>query len=96
MQESIYDKFMEMFLAKTAALKVGDPFNPETFQGPQISKTQYNVSRIISCAPTRLNLVADAPFYLFPLSESWPTSRPERTRERPSSPEETSTERRSV
>lgn len=43
-QEGIYDKFMKLFLEKTAALKVGDPFNPETFQGPQISKTQYNVS----------------------------------------------------
>ncbi|KAH8926104.1 putative indole-3-acetaldehyde dehydrogenase [Atractiella rhizophila] len=45
-QESIYDKFMEKFVAHVKTLKVGDPFHPDTFQGPQVSKLQYD--RIMS------------------------------------------------
>lgn len=41
-QESIYDKFMETFTAKVKALKVGDPFKPDTFQGPQVSQLQFD------------------------------------------------------
>jgi aldehyde dehydrogenase (NAD+) len=40
-QESIYDKFVEAFKERTAKNKVGDPFHPETFQGPQVSQVQY-------------------------------------------------------
>ena len=36
-QESIYDKFMQAFDKKVQALKVGNPFAEDTFQGPQVS-----------------------------------------------------------
>jgi aldehyde dehydrogenase (NAD+) len=41
-QEGIYDKFIELFKeqVKTTS-KVGDPFKDSTFQGPQVTKTQY-------------------------------------------------------
>ncbi|KAF2254680.1 aldehyde dehydrogenase-like protein [Trematosphaeria pertusa] len=41
-QEGIYDKFVEAFkeyVSKTSV--VGDPFKDDTFQGPQVTKTQY-------------------------------------------------------
>lgn len=41
-QESIYDKFMEKFTEKVKSLKVGDPFKPDTFQGPQVSQLQFD------------------------------------------------------
>jgi aldehyde dehydrogenase (NAD+) len=41
-QDGIYDKFVERFKARAAANKVGDPFSAETFQGPQVSKLQYD------------------------------------------------------
>jgi aldehyde dehydrogenase (NAD+) len=41
-QDGIYDKFIERFKARAAANKVGDPFSAETFQGPQVSKLQYD------------------------------------------------------
>ena len=43
-QEGIYDEFLKRFTEKARSLKVGDPFHPETFQGPQVSETQFNVS----------------------------------------------------
>ena len=46
-QEGIYDEFMKRFLEKTRSIKVGDPFSPETFQGPQVSEIQFNVSHLI-------------------------------------------------
>lgn len=46
-QEGIYDKFVEAFKAQIkAASIVGDPFKEDTFQGPQVTKTQYD--RILS------------------------------------------------
>ncbi|MCJ1306379.1 hypothetical protein MMC25_000021 [Agyrium rufum] len=41
-QEGIYDKFIEQFKShlKTTS-KVGDPFVDDTFQGPQVTKAQY-------------------------------------------------------
>jgi aldehyde dehydrogenase (NAD+) len=39
-QESIYDEFKQRFLEQSKKHKVGDPFAPETFQGPQISQIQ--------------------------------------------------------
>jgi aldehyde dehydrogenase (NAD+) len=45
-QDGIYDKFVEAFKKRAEANKVGDPFHPETFQGPQVSELQYN--RIMS------------------------------------------------
>ncbi|RMD39651.1 hypothetical protein DV735_g5492, partial [Chaetothyriales sp. CBS 134920] len=41
--ESIHDKFVELFkeqVRKTS--KVGDPFAEDTFQGPQVTKAQYD------------------------------------------------------
>lgn len=44
-QEGIYDEFLKRFTEKTRTLKVGDPFAPDTFQGPQVSEVQFNVRR---------------------------------------------------
>ncbi|KAF8546770.1 aldehyde dehydrogenase, partial [Imleria badia] len=41
-QEGIYDEFLKRFTEKARSLKVGDPFHPETFQGPQVSEIQFN------------------------------------------------------
>jgi len=41
-QEGIYDKFVKAFKHRAEANKVGDPFHPETFQGPQVSQLQYD------------------------------------------------------
>lgn len=41
-QEGIYDKFVERFKARAQENKVGDPFEADTFQGPQISQVQYD------------------------------------------------------
>ncbi|KAG9785253.1 Aldehyde dehydrogenase [Exophiala dermatitidis] len=46
-QEEIYDKFVELFkkvVRETS--KVGDPFSDDTFQGPQVTKAQYE--RVLS------------------------------------------------
>ncbi|KAI5309847.1 aldehyde dehydrogenase (NAD(P)(+)) ald5 [Ascosphaera atra] len=40
-QEGIYDDFMLAFKKRAAENKVGDPFAEGTFQGPQISKSQF-------------------------------------------------------
>ena len=42
-QEGIYDKFLEQFTEHARAINVGDPFSPDTYQGPQVSKTQFEV-----------------------------------------------------
>lgn len=41
-EESVYDKFMSSMEAKVKAIKVGDPFSQDTFQGPQVSQLQYD------------------------------------------------------
>jgi aldehyde dehydrogenase (NAD+) len=41
-QDTIYDKFVAAFKKRAEQNKVGDPFNPETFQGPQVSQLQYD------------------------------------------------------
>lgn len=42
-QESIYDKFMSMFKERVSKVSVlGDPFEQSTFQGPQVTKVQYD------------------------------------------------------
>ncbi|KAH8901037.1 putative aldehyde dehydrogenase [Thozetella sp. PMI_491] len=42
-QDSIYDKFLEAFLAQTKTIsKLGNPFEETTFQGPQITKSQFD------------------------------------------------------
>ncbi|WEW56975.1 aldehyde dehydrogenase (NAD(P)(+)) ald5 [Emydomyces testavorans] len=45
-QEGIYDEFLERFKARAVENKIGDPFHPETFQGPQVSQLQFD--RIMS------------------------------------------------
>jgi aldehyde dehydrogenase (NAD+) len=40
----IYDKFLERFTKKTKELKIGDPFAPKTYQCPQVSMAQFEVS----------------------------------------------------
>ena len=41
-QAGIYHKFIETFVSHSKKLKVGDPFDPSTYQGPQVSQTQYD------------------------------------------------------
>jgi aldehyde dehydrogenase (NAD(P)+) len=46
-QEGIYDKFVEAFKEHVSkASVVGDPFKDDTFQGPQVTKTQFE--RVLS------------------------------------------------
>ena len=41
-QEGVYEKFVALFKEQVASVsKVGDPFQEETFQGPQVTKAQY-------------------------------------------------------
>ncbi len=39
-EDSIYDEFMERVLARIAAIRQGDPLDPATMMGPQVSKSQ--------------------------------------------------------
>jgi len=41
-QDTIYDKFLEKFRERAAKNVVGDPFAKDTFQGPQVSKVQFD------------------------------------------------------
>ncbi|KAF3071054.1 Aldehyde dehydrogenase [Daldinia childiae] len=41
-QEGIYDKFIAAFKKRAEENSVGDPFDEGTFQGPQVSKLQYD------------------------------------------------------
>ena len=46
-QEGVYDKFVSEFKAYVAKTSVvGDPFKDDTFQGPQVTKAQYE--RVLS------------------------------------------------
>jgi aldehyde dehydrogenase (NAD+) len=38
----VYDKFIELFVKETRAIKVGDPADHDTFQGPQVNKVQFD------------------------------------------------------
>ncbi|KAL7947613.1 aldehyde dehydrogenase domain-containing protein [Trichoderma barbatum] len=42
-QDTVYDEFLAKFTEKTkeAATKIGDPFHEDTYQGPQVSKAQF-------------------------------------------------------
>lgn len=41
-EESIYDEFVKLFKEQVKEVsKVGDPFSDDTFQGPQVTKAQY-------------------------------------------------------
>jgi len=41
-EERVHDQFVEKMLKKTRSRKVGDPFDPETEQGPQVSQEQFD------------------------------------------------------
>jgi aldehyde dehydrogenase (NAD+) len=41
-QNSIHDEFVERVLARTGKQKLGDPFDPATTQGPQVSEEQFD------------------------------------------------------
>ncbi|KAH6970762.1 aldehyde dehydrogenase domain-containing protein [Ilyonectria sp. MPI-CAGE-AT-0026] len=46
-QDTVYDKFLAAFRSQVKEIsKLGDPFDEKTFQGPQITKAQYD--RIMS------------------------------------------------
>jgi len=45
-QSKVYDAFVSKFTAKSKSLKIGDPFQSDTYQGPQVSQQQYD--RIMS------------------------------------------------
>lgn len=41
-EKSIHDEFVEKVLQRTRKQKVGDPFDPKTTQGPQVSQEQFD------------------------------------------------------
>jgi len=41
-QEEIYDKFMERVVARTEAIQTGDPLDPATMMGAQVSLAQHD------------------------------------------------------
>jgi aldehyde dehydrogenase (NAD+) len=42
-QSGIYDKFLAKLTERANAIKLGDPFGADTAQGPQVSKSQFDV-----------------------------------------------------
>ena len=41
-QEDIFEKFMDKVVARTEAIKTGDPFDPSTMMGAQVSMAQHD------------------------------------------------------
>jgi aldehyde dehydrogenase (NAD+) len=41
-EDTIHDEFVERLVARTKKQNVGDPFHPDTTQGPQVSEEQFN------------------------------------------------------
>lgn len=41
-EDRVYDQMVERLAAATQKRKLGDPFDPETEQGPQVDKTQFD------------------------------------------------------
>ncbi|WP_169976025.1 aldehyde dehydrogenase family protein [Tautonia rosea] len=41
-QESVYDEMVERLADKSSARRLGDPFDPETEQGPQVDREQFD------------------------------------------------------
>jgi len=41
-QSGVYDKFLEKFTAQSKSLKLGNPFDEGTYQGPQVSQQQFD------------------------------------------------------
>jgi len=49
-QKSIYEKFAKAFKEATLKVKVGDPFSQDSYQGPQVSQTQYDrIMNYVQC-----------------------------------------------
>ncbi|KAL9562239.1 hypothetical protein ACKAV7_013322 [Fusarium commune] len=44
--ENVYQQFIELFKERVKSCKIGNPFESDTFQGPQVSKGQYE--RVLS------------------------------------------------
>ena len=44
-QEKIYDEFLKLFTEKAKSIKIGNPFAKDSYQGPQVSQIQYDVSQ---------------------------------------------------
>ncbi|CZR44730.1 putative aldehyde dehydrogenase [Fusarium proliferatum ET1] len=44
--EKVYPQFIELFRERVKSCKIGNPFDSDTFQGPQVSKAQYE--RVLS------------------------------------------------
>jgi aldehyde dehydrogenase (NAD+) len=42
LEERVHDEFVERLIEKAKTRRVGDPFDPETDQGPQVDKAQYD------------------------------------------------------
>lgn len=47
-QSQIYDAFLKEFTARVEALNVGDPFQADSFHGPQVSKIQFDVCSMVT------------------------------------------------
>ncbi|MGA2245880.1 MAG: aldehyde dehydrogenase family protein [Verrucomicrobiota bacterium] len=41
-EDKIHDEFVDRVVARTRKQKLGDPFHPQTTQGPQVSEEQFN------------------------------------------------------
>jgi len=41
-EQSVHDKFVDKMLASAKARRLGDPFDPNTTQGPQVDADQFN------------------------------------------------------
>src|SRR5262249_30925669 len=41
-QDSVYDKLADKLASRSQSRKLGDPFDPETEQGPQVDKAQFD------------------------------------------------------
>jgi aldehyde dehydrogenase (NAD+) len=41
-EKRVHDEFVDRVLARTRKQKLGDPFNPQTTQGPQVSQDQFD------------------------------------------------------
>ncbi|KAH7240374.1 aldehyde dehydrogenase domain-containing protein [Fusarium redolens] len=44
--EKVYQQFIELFKERVTSCKIGNPFEEDTFQGPQVTKVQYE--RVLS------------------------------------------------
>ncbi len=62
-QSGIYDEFLERFTAKSKLVKLGDPFESDSYQGPQVSKIQFDVHISLSLDILLLLIASNAVHY---------------------------------